>query len=441
MKRIAWFSPIALDRPLSSAVYTRLLLPELSSAFEIEVFTDDPDLDFFDSQPESSPAGGQLFFPAERIFHHHRFGERDNFARFDLCVYQIEDCSRNSFCYRHQRLAPGLALRHDLNLNRMFLDAYRHSTGGTDIDNEIAELFGPTAPKLGQFAVRGWPIELFDRMLQRGISGPAKFAASIINDSRLASQLRRRDLNERLWNLRPAAPAELFPLAEKIRLSNRPRIGITACREHEHRVAWTAELLCLLETRKIQPAADIVWVVHPQNLDPAARKIAGQCAERYPWLQFSFAASNAEYFRLISSFDLFLLPILSAGRSMPLELKFARACGIPVFLAGNNDTESRTDPGIVCFLQDCSQDAVVDAAIAVCSAEFEPLFPPPPAGSPYSARFTEIVDEIIASGLFEPKSETARSLARSSLHRQILAESPSPVLNANYRELVNRTFK
>lgn len=97
--RIAWFSPLNVNKSASSSVgayLTDLLLPELSKNFEIELFH----------------AGYEKYlnYPT---YHYLKALERHRENSFDLFFYQIENKKSSDFVRSHIGLMPGVVLFHD----------------------------------------------------------------------------------------------------------------------------------------------------------------------------------------------------------------------------------------------------------------------------------------------------------------------------------------
>lgn len=181
MTRIAWFTPLPVGAPLKSALTTVAALTEDPAGVEVELFTSTEDLVQLDRQATTSfygctisrrgnlltlewtARGGERISRQVRVEHFLRAFLRHRAAPFDLFVYQLEDHPRVDFITPQIGLFPGVVYAHDLNLNRLVFSRYRHSTGGTDIQQHAQAAFGKDAPPFGEWHVRGWDFAAFDR--------------------------------------------------------------------------------------------------------------------------------------------------------------------------------------------------------------------------------------------------------------------------------------
>ena len=163
--RIAWFSPLAGAHYLRSAAYTAAVIDACPAHWEIEVFVGDEDL---------KRAGEQK----AAIYHYHRFFEQARRKEFDAVFYNLENHARARFVALCGARFPGISLFHQSNLFAMERSAFRHATGPTDLNNLMDDLFGPDSVRLGDYHVRGWPIEAFLRIYRTAEPGLRYSAAA-----------------------------------------------------------------------------------------------------------------------------------------------------------------------------------------------------------------------------------------------------------------------
>ncbi len=147
--RIAWFSPIT--NPLLSRASTL-------TKWWAEVCPDDWEVEFFVDNLDTV-----INLNHKKTFHYFRVNERAKIKPFDIYVYQVEDNSDCSFVVRSLHLWPGMVFFHDLNLNQLQMSRFAHSTAGSDVNEYMDKSFGAESPRLGDWKVRGWPTDVFDR--------------------------------------------------------------------------------------------------------------------------------------------------------------------------------------------------------------------------------------------------------------------------------------
>ncbi len=83
-------------------------------------------------------------------------------------IVVLEDGPSAAISLRMCRLLRAPAIFFDLNFTRATFGHYRHSTGGTDLNAEMKREFGETAVPIGDYHVRRWPTEVFERFFPLG---------------------------------------------------------------------------------------------------------------------------------------------------------------------------------------------------------------------------------------------------------------------------------
>lgn len=125
--RIAWFSDLARGRAESLSAYcSRLLLPELSTRHDIEVFSE-------------SFSTSEFGLP-----HHHYLNayRRHRDKPFDVFFYQLEDSRACRFIRGHIGLMPGVVWVHDLFCNDLGPEACHTSPW----EHTIKQFYDPSLP-------------------------------------------------------------------------------------------------------------------------------------------------------------------------------------------------------------------------------------------------------------------------------------------------------
>jgi len=87
----------------------------------------------------------------------------------DSEIVLLEDHASADLLLRLLRLLRSPAILFDLNYTRATFGHYRHSTGGTDLNAEMIRQFGTDAIPLGEYHVRKWPVEIFERFYPLGM--------------------------------------------------------------------------------------------------------------------------------------------------------------------------------------------------------------------------------------------------------------------------------
>ena len=178
LPRIAWIAPLNYRGAYRSAAYSQAVLPEISKHYQVECFVDDLDLE----------DGNSFDYPR---YHYHRLFERSKHAAFDACVFQIENSLRSQFVRLCAHLYPGICIMHDTFLNRLYYGLYEFTTAPTELNNLIRAEFGDDAPAIGDYHVRGWPYEIFDRNYACGQADIKKFSHALVFRREHCQQLSR----------------------------------------------------------------------------------------------------------------------------------------------------------------------------------------------------------------------------------------------------------
>lgn len=330
-KRLAWFSPLA--DALRSALVSRTLLPILARSYDIELFCDEADL---------SSAGDEPFSNHE-VRHYLRAQLRHREAPFDQFVYIVEDDARSAFVERHLRLVPGAALFLDLNLQDLVLSRYRHSTGGTDVNKEFRSAHGLGTPPLGDYLVRSWPIEIFERFYPLGhdLLGLAPLRL-------LSTGARSRDLDglpgrtERYFPPAPFVAPGVVAEERKIfrRMleidENELVVGFSGVPGLRSRAPLVLEALATLG----ESAPRFIWLVDPQT--PV--ELYEQAIAKTPGASERVELLNARTFAELQTFhsipDIWLLPQCDPERGAPLSALFALGRGVPLITSEVGFSES-----------------------------------------------------------------------------------------------------
>ncbi|MBP9838803.1 MAG: hypothetical protein KBC84_08820, partial [Proteobacteria bacterium] len=174
-KRIAWFCAHSSSDLLKSQQIFTSIYPKVSAEYEIDLFLDNYDLDEISS--------GKVTTASINTFHYLQAIQRHKTLSYSCFFYQIEDHPRAQYIFRHSQLMPGITYFHDLNLNQIYLDRFKDSTAGTDLNQEMDELFGKQSARLGNYKVRGWNNNIFDGIYQRGFEQLEKSAVTLVENT------------------------------------------------------------------------------------------------------------------------------------------------------------------------------------------------------------------------------------------------------------------
>lgn len=184
MKRIAWFSKISRAHTLKSSLFSANVLPMFEAKFDIEIFVDDEDCKLLEERHK------EFLFCNCKVFHFHRLFERQSEHPFDMFIYHIEDHSSSFFVSKLCSLIPGIMVLHDINLSRLYFSLFSHCTASKDIDELIQSEFGEGI-KLGDFYIRKWSIEIFDRLFPLGRKDIQNAGILVLTDPDLNKELLR----------------------------------------------------------------------------------------------------------------------------------------------------------------------------------------------------------------------------------------------------------
>lgn len=303
--RIAWVSPVADSAELRSAAFTQTLLPELTSRFEIECFVDDPDI----ATAKSLDV---------KCFHYHRLHERTQLKAFDAYVFQLENHLRAQFVRLCAKRYPGIVYLHDLSFNRLYYGLFRYTTAPTELNNLAIDEFGPDAPKIGDYHVRKWSYEIFDRQYPCGFADIREFAYPVVLQpahQRIIDSIRQNEVSS-------SSACAQFPVRVSHSSSNQPksmrgiRLLYTGTWYLSDRI-WSFLSICAMlasDARQIE----VEWLVANQLQRDAAMRRIDEFAKVHTDSDFSalqvLVASNEEIAKRIDSLTV-LLNLRSDPRS------------------------------------------------------------------------------------------------------------------------------
>lgn len=152
--KIAWISPLAPQGALSCAEFSLATLPTLAEQFDIECFVDDLDLEH-----------ASIDLPC---FHYHRLFERSRAQNFTAYIFQLENSLRCQFVRLCAQVYPGITYLHDTAFNQLYYGLYQFTTAPTELNSLVQKEFGKQAPCIGDFHVRRWSYEVFNRQYACG---------------------------------------------------------------------------------------------------------------------------------------------------------------------------------------------------------------------------------------------------------------------------------
>ena len=352
MTRIAWLSPLHGDVFCKSSAFTKAILGVLPVDWDVELFVDDASLRSglrTDTEGETAEPGWRNV----AVHHFHRLCHRHAAKQFDLFVYQLEDCPACSFVQHALPLWPGICFVHDLNLNRLFLNRFRHCTAGTEIDDEARELFGDKVSPLGKWFERGWPLDVFDSFYARGLDVASRAGVAVLPCG--AWKLRVAEARPNLSVEFVPMPVQSRPKQVSVGVSGRLRqelglksedVVIGYSGRHllqdraEHVLSAYSALLDRLpfgDSGSIKAEqVHFVWLVSSE----ASFEQAQQKLERFDIgrelckvAHVVLAEDEASFYRMFSVFDVFLGLSNDQLRGVPRPVFEAMARGIPAVLS------------------------------------------------------------------------------------------------------------
>lgn len=338
--RIAWFSAFTASGMLQSEIFSWELLPYFKEAgIEVDIFVDDETL-------ENSLAIEEL--PYE-TFHFHKLWAKHNKEPYSLFIYLLEDSAQSAFVQIAQKIIPGVSVFFDLNLNELYLSKYAHSSSGKDINKEMDELFGASAPKVGDWYARKWSIEVFDQLYKRGKMEQVQSALSFVFNDYAKERIESKAVVEKL-SFPISKTRELsLSLEQDLRMflglsKDKPCIGFTGTRVLEDRVPQVLEAIRIFRAR-FSHDVQFVWFNEEGELEKA-KNILQRYAPTDLDLSFVGYQDQQGLRDVISLLDLIILPRFDPERAWPLELFYSLAAGKPCIIA--NSTEYSDIPDEIC---------------------------------------------------------------------------------------------
>ena len=351
MPRIAWFSPVAKNQPLKSVVYTREILETAPESWEIELFVDDEDfrelqedlgeIQLEDAQPE------ELTLLGRRVFHYLRADERAKAEAFDLFVYQLEDSPRCRFVQNFIPVWPGVTILHDLNLRQLELSKLTHGTTEVQLNEHMEEVFGTGAARVGDYQVRGWSIEAFDRLYPEGEESVRNSGLVVVGALAIKSRLEKLFPHMPIVNLpfpiETQSPGSVRQVRHRFRRTlsipqNEIVIGFTGERPLINRTYAVLEAFSALYQGYIQrpvvstAGVRLLWIVsdsraEEEALDLITRHVADEAVANS--ITVAQASGIDTLVSLLSTVDIYCGVYFDENRGLPLSLLMALARGIP----------------------------------------------------------------------------------------------------------------
>lgn len=349
VQRIAWVSPIARDRLLRSAGLSHALLNVLPESYDVEVFADDHDLAVLEGESKDQVGDSGLGFP---LYHYHRIHERNAWKGFDCFVYQLEDHEACSFVARSASIRPGICYFHDLNLNRLYQSYFRHSSAETDLNDLMDENFGPDSARLGNYHVRHWSIEAFDRVYACGEKEIRAAALAVLMNDAARNHIQVKEFAPSCCLSRyPVDVIEEGKVAEE-NMKQRRRLGISSndlvvgfsgsyvlADRMQATLEAFLELQKVLSARPIEQAGRLrlLWIAGDEDECKRAAQVMHRVKEQGGELgdvvHIVQAHSGEDYLGLLCVPNVFAAVRFDALRALPRGLIESLARGVPAVVA------------------------------------------------------------------------------------------------------------
>ena len=119
--------------------------------------------------------GNQLKFRFNIKIEHYNLVDRspipnDQFLKEDILfpIYIIENHESSQIIFELMQRVPGAVLALDKSFEKIMLGRFAYSTGPSVINDLVELYFGINAPKLGDWHVRGWSSEVYNRFYNFG---------------------------------------------------------------------------------------------------------------------------------------------------------------------------------------------------------------------------------------------------------------------------------
>lgn len=341
--RIAWFSPIAEGSTLKSAAYTRNVLRHVPAAWEIELFVGDAEWLALAAEEWEPNLWRYRAFPHQSAFLRH---ER---KPFDMFVMQLEDRPQCAFVQSALRAWPGVLFLHDLNLSRLEASVVKHVSSEEGLNELRASDKSSSAPRLADLQLRGWSMEIFERMFPLGLGSVVDASVVVVDNERSVDEIKNRS---------PQTPVELTVIpvralsaaaAAAERRSAREQLGFTAESPvigfaGRYRLEDRAYhmLHALKSLRSAGPCAErdarLLWIVQDAEAEENALRVLSSCGD--PEGVTLVRAEDEQLFtRFVAAADVMVCLKFDVLRGHPPAIQAALAAGVPLITTGFGPTD------------------------------------------------------------------------------------------------------
>lgn len=329
--RIAWCSPLTTKSCLRTSEYTKQALSILSEKNNIELFLSDEDLDEL----------SQDSFQGVSAYHYHWLTRAHAREAFDLFVYQIENHPRANFVKNCLVQWPGLTFFHDTNLNRIYFDALKHSTGGTDFNKEMDTLFGTSSIRFGDWHVRGWPLEILDCFYIRGLEELKQAGAISVFSERMKDEVRHLLNDQALISIAPSLFSISGDVLSKRNSSSEYTIGVSGVTTLEDRALQILESFLFVKKQRL--TFKVIWLVHDEFEKKKIEETLSLFEQNEEGVKelitVEFVHSISSISKALESVDVFLSLSHSPRVGPSLSLQIASKMDLPIIA-------SDTGPGL-----------------------------------------------------------------------------------------------
>jgi hypothetical protein len=350
--RIAWFSPFYSTAMSKSAMFSKVILQLAPSDWEVELFVDDSQYALIQSL---SSLVSLSIRENVTYFHFHQFNARMNQAGFDAIIYNFEDSSDCSYIERAASLWPGVGIFHDLNLNRLLLSRYSHSTAGSDVNEFLIDNFGEDAPKLGDWKIRNWSTQVFDKLYPLGVKSVRQFSLVLTPNENLTKIVKHRFPQIDVRTLHsPNIVKKVSTAEKKAAISCLDFVQISS-NQHGPIVCYSgkpnlidrartnlAAIRRLIDTTKLTEQSDefhFLWLVENEKDENDAKKLVKQAGISAKFLTVVQVSSAEQQANLIAASDIFLGFRVDELRSLSVQTLLALDNGMPVIISSSESAE------------------------------------------------------------------------------------------------------
>ncbi len=351
LRKVAWFAPFAPG--LRSARLSEALVTALE---------------------ESPAAPAVVRYCDERregCAHYFRAFLEERKGALDFGVHVVENREECSFAEQSLRISPGVGIYLDTNLTNVTLRRFRQSTGAADINTLYESEFGERSLPLGDYHVRSWPTEIFERFLPLGRSLLEASALAFFTGCALERTAKKLSPGLRTailpLPLRSVAADQIAAERRLVRASlELPDgvfvFGVAGGYPADAGVSRALEALGEAKRQRPELRFSVLWLLETGGDEDAARTFAARFLPEAD-IRISAPASAQEASFFHSACDWMMLLQPDARRGFPASFVSSAERGVPAIVSSVGFAEDVPPPAALRVRPDGGELSVIRALI------------------------------------------------------------------------------